>query len=99
MANESKGREQIAQTEGIDLMAREKRTGIPAIPDNFTELLNQWQQNTLKKIEGFGWRVKFIRRPLFQEITIVVTNPTGDQIGTLEQDGEVCVHPVSDFRR
>ncbi|MCG7983559.1 MAG: hypothetical protein JAY90_12530 [Candidatus Thiodiazotropha lotti] len=80
-------------------MAREKRTGISPVPDNFAELLNQWQQNTLQKIESFGWRLKFIRRPLFQEITIVVTNPTGDQIGTLEQDGEVSVHPVSDFRR
>ncbi|MBV2092949.1 MAG: hypothetical protein KUF72_18870 [Candidatus Thiodiazotropha sp. (ex Ctena orbiculata)] len=80
-------------------MTREKRTGIPPVPDNFVELLNQWQQNTLQRIESFGWRVKFIRRPLFQDITIVVTNPTGDQIGTLEQDGEVSVHPIADFRR
>ncbi|MCG8017067.1 MAG: hypothetical protein JAY97_12700 [Candidatus Thiodiazotropha sp. 'RUGA'] len=80
-------------------MTREKRTGIPPVPENFAELLNQWQQNTLQRIENFGWRVKFIRRPLFQDITIVVTNPTGDQIGTLELDGEVSVHPVSDFRR
>ena len=95
----SEGRFTYSQAKGIDFMAKEKRTGMPAVPDNIAELLNQWQQNTLQKIEGFGWRVKFIRRPLFQEITIVVTNPNGDQIGTLEQDGEVSIHPVSDFRR
>jgi hypothetical protein len=79
-------------------MAREKRTGVQPIPDHYEEMLNQWQLTTLHKIEEFGWKVKFIRRPLFQDITAVVTNPSGEKIGVLEEDGEVDIHPVSDFR-
>lgn len=79
-------------------MNKEKRAGTPPVPDNFQQLLNRWQQLTLQKIEGFGWKIKFIRRPLFQDTTIVVTNPTGDRIGILETDGEVTIHPVTDFR-
>ncbi|MET0044520.1 MAG: hypothetical protein ABW100_13505, partial [Candidatus Thiodiazotropha sp. 6PLUC3] len=84
--------------EGRFLMAKEQRTGLPPVPDDFQQLLNQWQQMTLQKIEGFGWKIKFIRRPLFQDVTIVVSNPSGDQIGVLEENGEVVVHPVTDFR-
>ena len=57
-------------------MDREKRKGVEPVPDNAMELLNQLQIMILRQIEGYGWRLHFIRRPLFQEPVNVVLNVT-----------------------
>ena len=80
-------------------MIKEQRNEAPPIPDNFSELLNEWQHAALQKIEGFGWKLKFIRRPMFQERLIVVTNPKGDRIGILQPNGDIDIRPYTDFRR
>jgi hypothetical protein len=74
-------------------MAKEKRQGGPPIPANFEAALSPEQLITLRQIENFGWKVEFIRRPLFEESVVVVSNPDGRKIGILENDGRLNMHP------
>ncbi|MEA2081013.1 MAG: hypothetical protein U9P00_14390 [Pseudomonadota bacterium] len=70
-------------------MDREKRKGDEPVPDNATEMLNQLQILALRQIESFGWRLRFIRRPLFQDPVAVVADGDGVKIGILEEDGRI----------
>ena len=74
-------------------MIEDKRTGGNAVPANLDELLNERQKRTLRETEGFGWRLKFVRRPLFQGPVFVVCNVGGEKIGTLEKDGSINFEP------
>ena len=65
------------------------RGGDKPIPENIQDYLNTAQLAELHKIEGFGWRLKFVRRPAFQDSVAVVTNPDESTIGVLENDGYV----------
>jgi hypothetical protein len=38
-------------------------------------------------MEEYGWELKFIRRPLFQDILPVLFHPDNNQTGVLEDDG------------
>ncbi|MEW8014503.1 MAG: hypothetical protein AB2807_06900 [Candidatus Sedimenticola endophacoides] len=40
-------------------------------------------------MENFGWELKFIRRPLFQEPVAVMVDPSGKICGVLEESGEL----------
>ncbi|HBD13495.1 MAG TPA: hypothetical protein DCZ13_15205 [Porticoccaceae bacterium] len=70
-------------------MTSEKRRGVKPIPDNLADVLNGDQLASLRQMERFGWELRFIRRPLFQERTIVVYSPDGDKIGVMEEDGRI----------
>ena len=78
---------------GVGGMDREKRKGVEPVPDNAMELLNQLQIMILRQIEGYGWRLHFIRRPLFQEPVPVVIDGDGRKIGVLEEDGRLNMEP------
>lgn len=71
----------------------DKRKGVPPIPEHVKEYLNEAQLGELHKIEGFGWHLMFIRRPLFMEKVAVVVNPEGNSIGILEEDGRLTLEP------
>lgn len=79
-------------------MSDDKRKGVKPIPDDVKKYLNDAQLAELHKIEGFGWKLKFIRRPLFQEIVVVVMNPNGSSIGILEEDGKLNLDPDIETR-
>ena len=70
-------------------MIEEKRIGDTPIPVNMKNYLNDAQLAELRSIEKFGWSLKYIRRPLFQELVVVVANPDGRSIGVLEDDGRL----------
>ncbi|WP_083608002.1 hypothetical protein [Teredinibacter haidensis] len=59
------------------------------IPYNFKEYLNDDQSLSLTQMEGFGWQLAFIRRPLFQDAVLVVCNDDKSQYGVLEIDGSI----------
>lgn len=80
-------------------MSDDKRKGEKPTPDDVKEYLNDAQQAELQTIEGFGWSLKFIRRPLFQETVVVVTNPDGSSIGILEEDGRLNLDPNIEIRK
>jgi hypothetical protein len=79
-------------------MSEDKRKGDKPVPDDVTAYLNDAQLAVLHKIEGFGWGIKYIRRPLFLEPVVVVTNPDGSSIGILEDDGRLNMEPEIETR-
>jgi len=76
----------------------DKRKGDKPIPDNLKDHLNADQLAQLVTIEKFGWSLKYIRRPLFQECVVVVVNPDGSSIGVLERDGRLNLEPDIETR-
>lgn len=73
----------------IEKQNKEKRNRQKPIPDNMKEYLNDDQMLALKQFESYGWRLEFIRRPLFQEPTPVLFGPDNQQIGILLVDGTI----------
>ncbi|MES9993428.1 MAG: hypothetical protein ABW098_15870 [Candidatus Thiodiazotropha sp.] len=80
-------------------MVLDSRRGDQPIPDNINEVLNHLQLMALQKAEGFGWKLKFVRRPLFQEVIPVIGSPSGDKIGVLESNGEINMNPNTRVRQ
>jgi hypothetical protein len=79
-------------------MDSEKRKGAKPIPDNFEELINEAQRSTLRDLEPFGWRLHFVRRPLFQEVVPVLVNKEGDRFVILEANGKITEDRELDVR-
>ena len=79
-------------------MSEDKRKGEQPVPDDIKDYLNQAQLGELHKIEGFGWNLVFVRRPLFQETVVVVTDADGGSIGVLEEDGRLNLDPGIETR-
>ena len=71
----------------------ERRTGMPAIPLNLRGFLSEYQRQTLKQLEGFGWSLAFVRRPLFQSPVAVVLNPDMGTYSVLDEDGSLIEQP------
>lgn len=65
----------------------ERRMRMPPIPDDFVSLITHEQRIALNQKQQFGWFVKFVRRPLFQPIEVVLSNPEGSEFLLLETDG------------
>jgi len=76
----------------------EKRKGESPIPDNLEDYLNAVQIKALRQIENFGWELKFVRRPLFQDPIAVIINNDGDRVGTLEPDGRIDLQQNFELR-
>lgn len=74
-------------------MTDEKRDQEKPIPDNLEEILSEFQIMALHRIEGFGWELRFVRRPTFQAPTVVVFSADGTKIGVLEEDGRINMEP------
>lgn len=75
----------------------EQRGSQVAIPDNIKSLLTDLQHQTLARLEGFGWSIAFVRRPLFQGDTVVLFDPSGKRHTILNEDGSldtITVIPV-----
>ena len=65
----------------------ERRSRMPPIPDDFHSLITHKQRIALNQKQQFGWFVKFVRRPLFQPIEVVLSNPDGSEFLMLENEG------------
>ena len=79
-------------------MGEEKRKGMSPIPEILKEVLNEAQLSTLNKMEGFGWILEFVRRPLFQGVVPVLFHPNSKQHGVLEDDGTLNLQSNSKIR-
>ena len=62
-------------------------------------LLSAPQLSTLNKMEGFGWALAFIRRPLFQDVVPVLRHPDCNRWATLESDGAFNGQPDIEIRQ
>jgi hypothetical protein len=65
----------------------ERRGRDESLPANLHRILNDDQRIALNLKEQFGWFVAFVRRPLFQPVEVVLSNPDGSDFMTLEEDG------------
>ncbi len=70
-------------------MDGENRGAAKPVPDNLNQFLNELQMMALRRIESFGWELRFVRRPDMQLAIPVVSNAEGTTIGVLEDDGRV----------
>jgi hypothetical protein len=74
-------------------MDRDKRKRDKPVPDRLEAVLNEMQMLALHQVESFGWQLRFVRKPLFQEPVPVVFSAEGDKIGILEEDGRINMEP------
>ena len=65
----------------------ERRGRQPAVPDQLQKTLSFEQSVTLTAKSQFGWTLAFVRRPLFQDIEVVITNPDRTEYLMIEEDG------------
>lgn len=79
-------------------MGEDKRKKQKPIPDDLENVLNDKQKATLREIQYLGWRLKFVRRPLFLEAVPVVYNARFDQIGVLDPDGNINLETGIEMR-
>lgn len=77
---------------------QERRTQQPPIPDDYQTLLNENQLRSLRELESSGWRLEFVRRPLFQPVTPVLVHQTGFFTVILEEDGKQNINHGMEFR-
>jgi hypothetical protein len=68
---------------------QERRTGQLPIPDDIKSRLSMWQQQTLARLTSFGWSIQFVRRPLFQDQVVILTDPSGSEHAILNEDGSI----------
>jgi hypothetical protein len=71
----------------------ERRKGDKPIPDNLDEYLNELQMQVLQRLESMGYKLKFVRRPLFLDVIAVVSNPQEHKIAMLKADGSIDFFP------
>jgi len=76
----------------------ERRRGEPAIPKDLNSLLTAEQRMALSQVESFGWRLAYVRHPLFQDTTIIVTRPHDGGYATLTEHGELEFSPDLEIR-
>ena len=61
--------------------------------------LNEDQRIALADLEKFGWELKFIRRPMFQQPIPVVFDSSRQHYAVLNPDGTLDEDPGFDIRR
>ena len=71
----------------------EKRKGLKPIPDNPLGYLNAAQLFTYRRMTASGWRIKFIRRPMYQNSVFVMTDPDETMLALIERNGYLNEQP------
>jgi hypothetical protein len=61
--------------------------------------LSEDQRLALAELEKFGWELKFIRRPMFQQPIPVVFDSARRNCAVLNDDGTLDENPGFDIRR
>jgi hypothetical protein len=80
-------------------MESERRKAEHAGANALRRELNALQQATLSNLERFGWELKFIRRPLFQQPIAVVFDSDRKHFAVLQTDGTLEENPGFDIRK
>ncbi|HEY1141665.1 MAG TPA: hypothetical protein VGE88_15885 [Lysobacter sp.] len=72
---------------------RERRQQTPGTVSALRAQLNEDQKMALCELERFGWELRFIRRPLFQEAIPVVADGDRKSYSVLMPDGSLEGNP------
>jgi len=75
------------------MVDRERRQDIPAQMAALRAQLNDDQLMTLRDLERFGWELKFVRRPPFQDAIPVVFDADRKSFCVLRPDGSLEDNP------
>ena len=67
----------------------ERRQGRKPVPEDVVSRLTELQRLTLVRLESFGWAIRYVRRPLFNDQVVIVTDPTGKDVAILTEDGKL----------
>jgi hypothetical protein len=70
-------------------MAGNKRRGENPIPANCKDLMTDDQIVAMRNLEGFGWSLKYVRRPKFSPVEVVLISSDGESYALLREDGEL----------
>jgi hypothetical protein len=76
----------------------ETRNRLPPIPADLHNVLTENQFLAVQSIESFGWSLRFVRREGKALPIVVVSNPTGQTLGILEEDGRLNLQHNMKFR-
>lgn len=77
----------------------ERRQQVPAVPEHVDSMLNTAQHFTLHQLESFGWKLAFVRRPMFEPIIPVLQSFDGNKYVTLDNEGELVDFPSNQIRQ
>ncbi len=75
---------------------RERRKTDPSVTTEMEKQLNPAQLESWRMMQTFGWQLRFVRRPLFQQPVAVIVNKAGELHAVIEEDGKVNDKP--DFK-
>ncbi|MCI0653596.1 MAG: hypothetical protein L0Y38_02070 [Methylococcaceae bacterium] len=70
----------------------DRRSPAPLSRQEMEDKLSMDQMISLNRLESFGWTLRFIRQPLFQDPVPVVIQGKGKAIGILEEDGKLNIN-------
>ncbi len=87
---------QPSRPPGRKLVNRQKEN---AVPKELSRLLTKDQLTSLANLEFFGWRLWFVRRPLFAIPKIMLQHETSGLYALLEEDGNLNLEPDLPLRR
>ena len=76
----------------------ERRSAQPHSSRELRQELSEAQRDTLGELERYGWELKFIRHPLFQDIVPVVFDPDRNHFAVIRADGTLDENPGFDIR-
>jgi hypothetical protein len=79
--------------ERLQQVVDDRRGGQKAVPIDIGRYLNESQLLALHSLESFGWHLWFVRRPLFMQPIVIVSNSEATQHAMLEDDGSVNLKP------
>jgi hypothetical protein len=72
---------------------RERRKNTPPELSEMEKLLNPAQLESWRMLKSFGWQLRFVRKPLFQQPVAVIVNQDGQLHAVIEEDGRVNDQP------
>ena len=73
-------------------MEEDKRGTVKPVPDDWLQYLNDNQLLTYRRLQGFGYHLKFVRRPLFQRPVCVFSDPDATKFFVIDEDGNLTEH-------
>ena len=80
------------------MVDKERRHELKAQQAALRRELNDLQMLTLSGLERFGWELKFVRRPMFQDAIPVVFDGDRKKYAVLEPDGTLNENPPFKIR-
>lgn len=84
--------------ERLQHIVDDRRGAQKAVPIDLGRYLNESQLLALHSLESFGWHLWFVRRPLFMQPIVIVSNSESTQHAQLEDDGAVNLKPPIHLR-